>query len=111
MKTIMENNIITYLVQEVIPEADDVVTLRLRPLQNVIPPYKAGQFITIFFQKLGTKKASPTVSHLLLTSQVLALLFAVLALFLTSSSLKKLGIQSTVRCRMDIFILNQKQVL
>jgi ferredoxin-NADP reductase len=56
MKTIMENNTITYLVQEVTPEADDVVTLHLRPLQNVIPSYKAGQFITVFFPETGHKE-------------------------------------------------------
>ncbi len=56
MKTIMENNTITYLVQEVVPEADDVVTLHLRPLQDVIPSYKAGQFITVFFPETGHKE-------------------------------------------------------
>lgn len=70
----MENNTITYLVQEVIPEADDVVTLRLRPLQNVIPSYKAGQFITIFFPETGHKEgksyslsSSPNESGLSIT--------------------------------------------
>lgn len=44
------------MVQEVIPEADEVVTLRLRPLQSGIPSYKAGQFITIFFPETGHKE-------------------------------------------------------
>lgn len=46
-----ENNII-YTVEDVIKETADVSTLKLR-CEGGLPPYKAGQFITVFFPETG----------------------------------------------------------
>lgn len=46
-----ENNSI-YTVVEVIKETANVITLKLS-CEGVLPPYKAGQFITVFFPETG----------------------------------------------------------
>jgi ferredoxin-NADP reductase len=50
LKVMQENNI--YTVEEVEQEATDVVTLKLSS-EGILPTYKAGQFITIFFPETG----------------------------------------------------------
>lgn len=49
----MQENTSLYTVEEVISEAADVATLRLRHAGQTVPPYVAGQFITIFFPETG----------------------------------------------------------
>jgi ferredoxin-NADP reductase len=43
------NDTTTYIVHKVIKEANDTVSLQLNCGGGVMPPYKAGQFISIFF--------------------------------------------------------------
>lgn len=48
----MQENNITYIVKDVVEETNNVVTLKL-VCSKVLPVYKAGQFITIFFPETG----------------------------------------------------------
>lgn len=48
----MQENNTTYIVEEVKQETANVVTLKLR-CEGILPTYKAGQFITVFFPETG----------------------------------------------------------
>lgn len=48
----MQENNSTYIVKEVVQETTNVVTLKLST-DDGIPPYRAGQFITVFFPETG----------------------------------------------------------
>lgn len=48
----MPENNISYIVEEVVKETENVSTLKLRREEG-IPTYKAGQFITVFFPETG----------------------------------------------------------
>ncbi|MFA6297230.1 MAG: FAD-dependent oxidoreductase [Candidatus Paceibacterota bacterium] len=49
----MTNNT-TYIIKEVVEEAPDVKTLKLTLLNGTVPPYTAGQFITVYFPETKT---------------------------------------------------------
>lgn len=57
----LENSIIKKLrIHQIIKETEDAVSLILLPLENWQPTYKAGQFITLYFETDYGEKRNPT---------------------------------------------------
>lgn len=48
----MKENNTTYIVEEIVQESANVITLKLE-CDGIVPPYRAGQFVTVFFPETG----------------------------------------------------------